>query len=1534
MKRTFSMLLCALVTLVTYAAEWQKPTVPQLSAVSTFVPSEEKGSGATYYLWNEEYGAFLGEGNDWNVRTTMNPEKGLEFYFSKYKINDVWQEGNYYFNTYTVANQSGRWDWMWIPIDNELIGYTDYKEPGQNRQYGSDFPLWNYEVNGNYLRILTGSLQPIWNEDTQGRKYYLGKPRTGEGAEEGNTIIYPNCTTDDNIDWRVVSKTDYEAFRTQLATYYAAMDLKDAIEASKDKYTGIDLSEVEAVYNNTASTKEALEAAKERIKDLEKDFVSNAINNATADNPYDATAYIVNPNYDGNVNGWTGITTSWVNTVAEYWSDNTNPFDAYQVINGLPNGVYEIKVYSLHRIGDYDWDHYKTGKLADDAQYRRTSQVYANDYWKLNYDLTDYAGTEPLPNNDYKVVNGYYLPNGQPYTNIAFNEKHLYEHTLFATVSDGTLRIGIRCNPREQKSWTSFDTWRLKYYGASAEALALLKTSLLDNIKDYSSDLVQATLKQQQADAIQRFQNATTYAEVEAAYNEAMNLFYDMEKSRNAYNRFVALAEDILPQTEDLNCEENDELLEFLEGEDEGTYGYIVANTPLTVEELAEKEEWMRNMLDAAIKNTVEEGKDYTNLIKNADWSQKDLVASGWTLDNWRGQTIVGLEGPALYHTAEIWNYKTFDLYQTLTDMPKGIYEITLPAVYRNRDNNYTRAASCELYVNGLAKDVMKATEDAVTNETAVTAPNGYLNWETLEGYNCYNINTTAWDGPWPNDFMVDVDGVTMYWPGSTGGASVAFNAGRYINKVYGLVGDDGILRFGVRSKGQIDRDNDWCCLGRISMLYMGENIDAIEGLKEEAIAQADIYKNSEEIYHSGYRDQINQLVLEVEKATTEAEITLALNNLTALFNTIDTSIGLYKKFINILSAEGTGYYATAAREGNMEAMEKAEGYMEGYNEGSYDNQAIQDLIDQINNDPLIDIIYIRGGLMGYEGDNWDSYEYPMHRQPDGTYKGTAVFRDERHGNINKYAGNRSLVVFHRLGQDICAKNNSERFLNESTAPRELKINDNTSWFLTWGGEWEFTIDLEAATMTCKPVGEMLYKNQIYAVGNLRDNNWQLSASCANHYEFVHQGNGIYQGSIAFNDGVDRGEVTLFASDMWLTNNWGEGRIGCVDDQVPLESGQEVACDRFNGDRKWILAPGHHYLGTYDLTRGTVRFDQRDLPGDDTAESPLLIADFEDLMMVRSYLRQGETHYFALTADINMTGKGWSQLNGPGEQNGRENQRWIDFDGRGHIIKGFGGDTGLQSQFNASFFGTLGGSVRNLGFVEANFTEDETLLADYGAANAQSIAVIAGALGSSTYTKTAEISQCFVTGNVTGGRLYAGALVGTINGAAEITNCYAQVNLTSDADFAAGLIGRVNGAMNLQNVYVAGSMSNNTPVIADYTTSAPACTLNNVVNWTTYNFDGARSSDTASGLYDLNDTNHATLQQTVVNFDPTIWSCTMQEGEYPILSQFAEVLDGIGELKGEGSRMKNEAIYDLSGRRVEKATKGIYITNGRVVVIK
>ena len=50
-------------------------------------------------------------------------------------------------------------------------------------------------------------------------------------------------------------------------------------------------------------------------------------------------------------------------------------------------------------------------------------------------------------------------------------------------------------------------------------------------------------------------------------------------------------------------------------------------------------------------------------------------------------------------------------------------------------------------------------------------------------------------------------------------------------------------------------------------------------------------------------------------------------------------------------------------------------------------------------------------------------------------------------------------------------------------------------------------------------------------------------------------------------------------------------------------------------------------------------------------------------------------------------------------------------------------------------------------------------------------------------------------------------------------------------------------------------------------------------------------------------------------------------------SKIGSVADGIEELKA-GNGTKASVLFDLNGRRVQKAQKGLYIQNGRKVLVK
>ena len=57
----------------------------------------------------------------------------------------------------------------------------------------------------------------------------------------------------------------------------------------------------------------------------------------------------------------------------------------------------------------------------------------------------------------------------------------------------------------------------------------------------------------------------------------------------------------------------------------------------------------------------------------------------------------------------------------------------------------------------------------------------------------------------------------------------------------------------------------------------------------------------------------------------------------------------------------------------------------------------------------------------------------------------------------------------------------------------------------------------------------------------------------------------------------------------------------------------------------------------------------------------------------------------------------------------------------------------------------------------------------------------------------------------------------------------------------------------------------------------------------------------------------------------------MEEGAYPVLIGLA---DGINTVAGNTVTGKTTAIYNLSGQRVQKMQKGIYIIGGKKYMVK
>ena len=86
---------------------------------------------------------------------------------------------------------------------------------------------------------------------------------------------------------------------------------------------------------------------------------------------------------------------------------------------------------------------------------------------------------------------------------------------------------------------------------------------------------------------------------------------------------------------------------------------------------------------------------------------------------------------------------------------------------------------------------------------------------------------------------------------------------------------------------------------------------------------------------------------------------------------------------------------------------------------------------------------------------------------------------------------------------------------------------------------------------------------------------------------------------------------------------------------------------------------------------------------------------------------------------------------------------------------------------------------------------------------------------------------------------------------------------------------------------------------------------------------------TESDAFQYSSSNTATLHVPAASIDS--YKATEPWSSFGKIVALTEYATGIDELKGENGKVKTE-IFDLSGRRVQKGQKGIFIQNGKVMV--
>lgn len=241
----------------------------------------------------------------------------------------------------------------------------------------------------------------------------------------------------------------------------------------------------------------------------------------------DATAVVKNPGFSANTaTGWTGATGAANNSEYELYNQT---FNFNQTITNLPNGTYLLKVQGFQRNGGND---------AGAAYLAGTDSVTANLYAT--------SGTATVSSKlmsiyaegvtTYGTLNGY--ANSMAEAANAFAAGLYSDNQLVATVTDGTLKIGISCEKKNDAAWVLFDNFTLAYLGAAPTAE--LQT-LVAQAEELAAIPMAASVKTTLSTALTSAKAAVTSGEVVVAYKALADAKPVAEESITAFAEFVTV---------------------------------------------------------------------------------------------------------------------------------------------------------------------------------------------------------------------------------------------------------------------------------------------------------------------------------------------------------------------------------------------------------------------------------------------------------------------------------------------------------------------------------------------------------------------------------------------------------------------------------------------------------------------------------------------------------------------------------------------------------------------------------------------------------------------------------------------------------------------------------------------------------------------------------------------------------------------------------------------------------------------------------
>lgn len=835
---------------------------------------------------------WLTNGNAYGTQTSLGTS-GLGFVIVPNKGDDGQPNGTYSF----CNDKSGKFGDFSNKIflnsfdENGGNSYVDYNNQGVEKTY------WKVTPNGTTFRFQSNEQPDTYAGYNPNDNGLDGK---GETAVDG--LFRPALTADANygLDWAAYPYT----------YFYRLEKLKDQINSAIDE--GVDVAAVEAIYNNPNAAYWQLKEASRMITDARR---NKAMAEATAESPVNITEYVPDANCDA-LTGWThdciyddkgdvghgGHGTNWQLQSHKYTA--TDGYETEKFIERWVSGNSD-PVTNTEVAG--------AGRLSDGVLSQTLHNLPAG-----GYKVTCYAmATQQSKGNDYKVEGVSVFADTKATKNsqtVATKAEVPQKYEFLLDIKEGEdLTIGFKLD-NCTANWVFVDNFQIEYCGSSFKAMNLNDVQKAAEDLDAKLAGINAcpTYTEKAAEFIESARAMTVdgtsdedinvmkknLADIAAEIEKSSKLYAELETLNGTIQEFLAL---------DPAGDEFDAFMELYNDCGTGESAEDLTSTwSLNNEELTQYMADLKVKLENAQNASIKPGDDITRKIVNPSF---DNGKEGWTVKE--GNPTFN----ETYKNCEVYQ-GTFDIYQDITNIPDGVYELSVLAFQRVAGNdiasvahdNGTEDITAFIYANDL--------------ETPFTSP--YT----------YGMKENSGD-----DYKYNLNGEEVYIPNSMKGMAAATteNPEAYTVTVPMFV-EGGTVRIGVREKRRPSNGTaDWAIWDNFRLKYIGGKGEALNVVTTPLIAKAAGLLDSK--MNADVRTQ-----LAAAKTALETEATVpGIHTLSAAIEAANTSIEAYKPLKEAIDNAQTRYEENEASSTTSETAKGLYNAAVATAQGIYDNGTAAD---------------------------------------------------------------------------------------------------------------------------------------------------------------------------------------------------------------------------------------------------------------------------------------------------------------------------------------------------------------------------------------------------------------------------------------------------------------------------------------------------------------------------------------------------------------------------------------------------------------